>query len=691
MDRKIRFRTGLLLVLIAGVMVFYCVRLYKLQMVDSAESTNATEETFTYYSTVTAARGEILDVDGNTLVSNRTSYNLSLLYYSIFNADDPNGCLQALVERCAELEVPLTDHLPVSTERPYQYTTDSLSSAYGDYFTSWLEQRKLDPDMSAEQLVRTLRDLYNLPEDLDDATTRSLVGVRYELDLRRYNDNLDNYVIAYDVPTESLAALLELSIPGLSVETSTERVYHTEYCAHILGTVGLMTAEEYEYYKELGYPMNAVVGKDGLERAFEEYLHGKDGRLKTTVNADGEILEQVFVVDPEPGDNVQLTIDLELQATAEDALEQTILKLREEGVGSNAEGKDAEGGAVVVMEVNTGKVLACGSYPTFDLSTYTEDFTELSQDSSAPLLNRALLATYPPGSVFKMVTTIAAIDIGGRGRYWQITDEGVYTYYENTPLRCYYYKNTGLTHGSINVMEALAVSCNYYFYEVGRIIGWEPIDQVAQALGLGEQTGVELAEYIGSRANPDSKAEAFKDDPTQSDWYGADTLTAAIGQSENRYTPMQLCAYTCALATGGTRYKATFLDRILSSDDAQILYENSPVVASTLDISEEALAAVREGMEMAASSYSGTAYSYLHDYPIKVACKTGTAEHGSSGSDHASFVLYAPADDPQIAIAVYVEKGAQGGNLSNVAKAIMDVYFSRTEGAVEDTPENGLG
>ena len=687
-SRRLRFRVAILLTLIFAVITLYAVRLYKLQMVGTEDVTRLTGETFTYDTTFTAARGSILDASGEVLVSNRASYDLSLVYYVLFNSEDPNGSLQTLAETCARLNVPIRDHLPVSTVRPYSYDFESVSSAYEEYFNEWLDKRRLKEDMSAEQLVRTLRSRYHLPEDLDDDLARTLVGIRYELDLRNYFTNLDNYVVAYDVPTEDLAELLELSTPGLSVLTNTTRVYHTTACAHILGSVGLMSAEQYETYKEQGYPMNAVVGQDGLELAFESYLHGTDGRLRTTVTKTGEIVDQYFVKQPQPGMNVQLTIDLELQETAEAALADVIEDLHQNGIGSNKEGQDAQGGAVVVQEVKTGRILACGSYPTYNLANLSKDIGALVQDETAPLYNRALSAAYPPGSVFKMVTTIAMIDIAGMSRWYQIEDKGIYDFYEETPLRCFYYKNTGLTHGLINVSEALSYSCNYYFYEIGRLVGWQPMDQVAKAMGLGEHTGVELLENVGTRANPTNKAEAYQDD-FEGQWFGADTLTAAIGQSVHRYTPMQLCCYTSTLANGGIRYKATFLDRVRTADDTQTVLVNEPTILSEMDISQEARDAVLEGM-MAAAEW-GTATNYLKDYPIKVACKTGTAEHGGGGSDNCSFVIYAPADDPQIAISVYVEKGAQGGNLAHVAIPIMNLYFAREEGPVKPTPENGIG
>ena len=391
---------------------------------------------------------------------------------------------------------------------------------------------------------------------------------------------------------------------------------------------------------------------------------------------------------PEPGNNVETTIDISLQATAEQALEKVILDLRENGVGKNKEGKDAEGGAVVVQQVKTGEVLACASYPTFDLSTYRENFKELSEDEYSPLYNRALLAAYPPGSIYKMVTAIAAIDYGHYSPYHIITDQGLYTYYDSFQPKCYVWSRaTGATHGPIDMRQAIAHSCNYYFYEVGRVtydtaqkeVGYNPFDVIAKALGLGEPTGVELDEETGMRANAETKKEMYVNE--DSGWYGADVLQAVIGQSLNRFTPMQMCSYVQALANQGTRYSATFLSRVISWDYQDLILEHAPEIASQLEMSDDAKLCISEGMYM--TTQEGTAEEYFKYYPVKVACKTGTAQwQGTTssgafgGSDHASFVLYAPADDPEIAIAVYVEKGSKGGNLSNVCIPILDAYFS---------------
>jgi len=696
MERISRFRTGLFLALVVLMMAVFTLRLYKLQ--SKTDQVTADADSMTYMTTVEAARGNILDRNGNILVTNRASYNLVIVNFVLFNSDTPNESLLKVLELCDKLGIRYESHFPVSAERPYTYDKEALSDTWQRYFRSFLQNRDYDPDIGAATLMKNLRAAYKIPDDWTQEQVYKVISVRYELELRSLDGvGLENYTLATDVDAADLAAVMELGVPGVVVESGTVREYNTKYAAHILGFIQQMDPDDYAGYKAKGYAMNALVGKSGVELAFEDYLHGSSGTKYTTVSKTGEVLEEYYKTLPEPGDNVELTIDISLQAVAEDALEKTILSLRENGISNSDDGKDAEGGAVVVEKVKTGEVLAMASYPTYDPSDYFKNYTELSTAEYSPLYNRALLGAYPPGSVYKMVTADAAIDYGGIGQYYQITDKGVYTFYKDQgyTCNCYVYTSHGTTHGTINMQQALAVSCNYYFYEAGRLTyysyydktGLNPIDLVAKTLGLGEPTGIELAENVGQRANAETKKKLYGD---STGWYGADVLQAAIGQSDNRFTPLQLASYVCALANGGTRYNATILSRVVSWDYEKLVKKQTPVVASKLNMSEEAKTCITTGMYMAANTPGGTAYNYLKDYPVKVACKTGTAQHGNTdmGSDHASFVLYAPADDPEIAISVYVEKGAQGGYLSNVCIPILDAYFSASAKYETTTTEN---
>ena len=682
MIRRIRIRTIAFITMVVVLLGLFSLRLYKLVF---AEEVQADANSMTYRTVVEAARGNILDRNGNVLISNRASYNLSIINFVLFNTKSANDKLLSLLDLCDKLGIDYQSHFPVTSTRPYEYEMDTLSNSWQDYFRTFLSSHSYDLDISAQTLMKNLRRDYSIPDDWDLDQAYRVISVRYELELRSIDGiGLENYTLATDVAAEDLAAVMELGVPGVIVETGTVREYHTKSAAHLLGSIGPIYAEEADEYREKGYAMNVLIGKTGIERAFEDYLHGESGVKYTTVSTSGDILEEHFESRPQPGNNVELTIDISLQAVAEQALESVILNLRENGVGRKSEGKDAEGGAVVVQQVKTGEILACVSYPSYDLSTFNQDYNELSKDKYAPLYNRALDAEYWPGSIYKMVTSIAAIDLGGFSEYYEITDKGVYDYYKDYGYmpKCYVWTSTQTTHGTVNMQQALQESCNYYFYEIGRLTynnyygatGKDPLDEVAKALGLGESTGVELPEHTGTRANAETKKALYTGD--QAGWYGADIIQAAIGQSDNKFTPVQMVCYTSALANGGVRYKATFLSRVVSWDYQELIEEHMPTVASELDISDEALDCVHTGMELVATK--GTAAQYLANYPIKVACKTGTAQWGNehSGSDHASFVLYAPADNPEIAIAVYVEKGAQGGNLANVCIPILDAYFS---------------
>lgn len=687
MERLSRVRITAIIVLIALVLGGFFLRLYKLQLAPGDSYIAEKSDSVTYQTIVEAARGNLLDRNGNVLIGNRASYNLIIINFVLFNSDAPNENLLHLLELCDELSIAYESTFPVTPETPYSYDLERLTQVELDYFRTFLRNRDYDLDISASTLIRNLRAAYRIPDDWTNEQAYHVISVRYELELRGIDGiGLENYTLAKDVSADALAAVMELGVPGVVVESTTVREYNTKLAAHILGTLRPMDAEQWEYYKELGYAMNALVGESGVEKAFEEYLHGKSGIKFTTVSSSGEVLEEYFTSVPEPGDNIELTLDISLQATAEQALEDVILDLRENGIGRRSGGKDAEGGAVVVQQVKTGEILAMASYPTYDIATFRENYAELAEDPYKPMFNRAL-AAFAPGSIYKMVSAITDIDYGGIGQYYTVTDQGVYNHYEGFSPVCHIWTSTGGTHGTINMREALRDSCNYYFYETGRLTydayhartGENPFDIVAKALGLGEPTGIEIDESTGQRANAETKAAQYEDQ--EAGWYGADVLQAVIGQSLNRFTPLQMVCYTSALANKGVRYEATLLSRIVSWDYQDLILQHEPTVASTLEMSDEAIECYTTGMRMVATE--GTAKDYLANYPIPVACKTGTVEwQGAaatgkeSASNHASFVLYAPADDPEIAIAVYIEKGSQGGNLANVCIPILDAYFS---------------
>ena len=675
MERINKFRAGVILLIFALIISFFSFRLYDLQIIETGGDTyNAT--TFTSLTRVKAARGDILDRNGNLLVSNRASYDLVINHQVLMSAQGTNQHLYNLVKKCEELNIEYTETFPITMERPFTYTLDQQNSARQTYFQDYLAFKGgLDSDITAPLLVEKLRDRYDLPPSWSDDDARKVIGLYYELQLRQCT-KLSNYIFITDASEEALSAVVELQIPGMNVEASTVREYNTKYASHILGYVGPMSAAQWEEYKDVeGYEMDTEIGQDGLEAAYEKYLHGVDGLRRDTVTKDGTLVKTEYLVEPKAGANVEVSIDINLQMTAEDSLGNVIEQLRAQEEGTD--GWDADGGAVVAMDVKTGQVLACGSYPSYDLSRYSEDFNAILEDPHKPLFNRALLGTYPPGSTYKMSMVVAGIDSGVIDSKTEIYDVGYFNEYEGFIVFCLAYSG-GYTHGTINAAQALRDSCNYFFYKVGDMVSLEAMDSTAKGLGLGEETGIELPEYIGHRANAETKAQLYTGDFRG--WYAGDQILAAIGQSENRFTPMQLCVYASTLANQGTRYKATFMNRVVSADYRQRLAYNEPSIASTLAISDEAYETVKEGMYLVCSDPRGTAYGTFKNYPIEVCAKTGTAQTGITGtSDNGAFVCFAPKDDPQIAISVYVEKGGHGSSMAVVAQDILNQYFSVDE------------
>ena len=688
MERISRVRAMLLLLVFGLVLSFFVYTMYDLQIVETGGVVDNTT-TFTTITRVKAARGDILDINGNKLVGNRASYDLVLNHYVLLSASGTNAHIQNLIKTCEEQDIPYTDHFPVSAQKPFVYTLDQYNSSWQKNFQTFLVQRNIDSDITAPLLVEKLREIYEIPEELSENEARKIIGLRYEMSLRNCVPSLSNYVFMEDADDETLSIIVELNIPGLTVEPSTVREYNTTYAAHLLGHVGAMNEEQWDYYKEIpGYEMDTEVGQSGLEKAYEEYLHGTDGWREDTVAADGTLVSSRYLSEPKAGANVEISIDSTLQMVAETQLAAVINELRAQP--DTKDGHDAEGGAVVAIDVKTGQILVSASYPSYDPATYFEKYNDLLEEEHKPLINRALIMAYPPGSTYKMIPTIAALENKIISSGTEIEDKGLYTKYEGLYLKCMIWSPAGgATHKSINVMEALMFSCNYFYYTIGDNMDIEMMDEVAKQFGLGEPTGVELEENIGQRANPETKKAVH----TGSDatWWGGDNLTAAIGQGDNRFTPLQMAVYTATLANKGVRYKATFMNRVVSADYRELLAENTPKVLSKMEMDPATVNAYIEGMKLVVHNPNGTAYS-PDWYPlhVEVAGKTGTAEHIPGKSDHGAFVCFAPADDPQIAIAVYVECGGHGVTLASIARSILREYFN--VGTVSDvvTYENKL-
>lgn len=690
MERITRFRVHILIFLFTAVILFFGFRLYDMQIVKTGGKMDNVS-TFTTITRVKAARGDILDRNGNVLVSNRASYDLVINHYVLITAKGTNDYLYKLVKHCQNAGIEYTERFPISQERPFVYTLDQYNSAWQSYFQQYLAYMGgLDSDITAPLLVERLRNRYDIPPEWSEEEARRVIGLRYEMDLRGCVPSLSNYVFITDVADEALSTIAELNIPGMTVEASTVREYNTEYAAHILGFVGPMNAQQYEKYKDdPDYSMDSEIGQDGFEAAFEEHLHGVDGWREDTVTTSGELVSSRYLEEPKAGANVEVTIDINLQRVAEDKMTAVLDQLR--SYDEDVDGSDAEGGAVVAIDVKTGQVITCASVPTYDLATYFENYNDILEADYDPLFNRALLGTYPPGSTYKMSMVVAGIDSGLIDSKTTIYDKGYYDDYgPEFVVYCLTYANGGWAHGDLTAAQALQVSCNYFFYDLGDRIALSAMDNTAKRLGLGEPTGIELPEEIGYRANEETKKKLYSGDFAK--FFAADKITAAIGQSDNRFTPIQLCVYAATLANRGTRYRATFLNRVVSADYRDLIYQNEVSILSTLPISDDAYAAYSEGMQLVTKvegGRTGTAADTFRNYPIPVAAKTGTAQSGNDyASDHGAFVCYAPADDPQIAIAVYGEKAGHGSSLATVAKSMLDVYFDVDEVGDVVTYEN---
>ena len=694
MDKLIKpLRLTILIAFLILMTSIIAVTLYRLQIIEGAEYYEESQNTTKNTVTVAAARGNILDRYGRLLVSNKTCNNLVFNNQELFRQDDPNAIILELTQAVLDSGGTYTDTLPITDEPPFEYV-DDMTALQKTRLNAYLEANELPQSTTAVELMAFFREAFMIDNNYTAKEMRTIAGIRYEIKIR-YIINTSDYIFAEDVSMDLITKLLEKNVPGFTVQSAYVREYATKYAAHVLGFVRQMTEEEYKEYKNYDYPLNAVVGKEGIEYAFEKYLHGQDGRAVVTSTKEGTVINTTYLEEPKPGDNVTSTIDIGLQETAENSLNSYITgenAAREQqndsyrAQGLNDKVKDLiTGGAAAVVEVGTGEVLALASWPTFDLETMTENYNELETAENSPLYNRALFGLYAPGSTFKPLTALAALSEGVISTGTTIYDAGIFDKYaeQGYAPRCWVYPDS---HGTINVTKAIEVSCNYFFYSVGDNLGIDAMSDYAKRFGLGEPTGIELPEKTGNMSKRES-AEFYEN----RSWYPGDTLQAAIGQSFSLFTPLQLCNYTATIASNGTRYRATVLKSVRSCDYSESVYKPEPEVAEETGVKQEYFDAVKLGMyNVANSPYGGTAYNLFGRYPVKIAAKTGTSQIGEGITSNGVFVCYAPYDNPEIAIAVVVEKGNAGGSVGVVVKDILDYYFSFKNSTASLETENSL-
>ena len=654
-------RVMILLGVFGAFLLLFGAVLYDAQILHGSEnrarsiSSNATSEV------VPASRGIITDRNGKVLVSNRLAYTLVFDRSGFTDDASLNDAILRLIRLCQETGTAWNDTLPIAQTGSFLRCTNDRSES----FTQYLEKNKLTATAAGRQLIAEMRALYHVDESLSEKDARLVIGVRYELHSR------DSYTFAEDVSSEVLSLITDGRYEGVSIRTASARVYNTTLAAHILGTIGPIWQEEwssnektgYVGYADKGYSMNDLVGKDGVEKAFEEYLRGTDGRRLITTDEDGKLTGELYTREPQPGGTVALTLDIDLQADVERALAQTI-------TGMIDEDSNERGGAAAVVSVGSGEVLALASYPTYDLSTFNEDYEDLVADERLPMFNRATQGTYAPGSTFKMCTAVAALESGIITPSSIIQDRGIYTYYRDPQPMCWVYRQGGSTHGRINVTQAITVSCNYFFYEVGRLTGIRTLDSYASQFGLGHSTGIEIGDSSGVLASPEWA------DSHNREWTDGQTITAAIGQSYNLFTPLQLANYIATLVGGGEHYQAHLLKNVKEYDNSRLLYVYDDEPLNTVEMSDSTVEAVTKGMHELTVS-GGVAFAF-RDCVVSAGAKTGSAQVGTDIANGV-FVAYAPYEDPEIAVAIVIEKGGSGAALATAAVEIINSWFSHTD------------
>ena len=664
------------------ISVIYLGRLFYLQIAGRGVDYELGVQTRTV--TIQAARGQIYDRRGRALVENRVTYDLMVVHesFSALSDKEANRVLLTLLDamqKTGEGEKWVEKYFPMDGAYPYYTWSEEMadrdSIPYYRLERVW-KDLGIEDEITVENLVEHYLTEYGLTEKdaegnrlYDDDQTDLLLRIRYDMDAKRFGVSED-YTLAEDVGLSLIAHVKEQNLKGTNFLMNAERVYaYPGYASHILGQTGPIYSEEWEYYNEQGYLMNATVGKSGCEYAFESYLRGIDGKLRIQLDAAGNVLRTEVLQEPVPGNDVYLTIDIDLQIAAEDGLRENVQFVTDRSAGYAIYGAGCDAGAAVAMDPETFEVLAIASYPTYDLNTYNLFYNELAADPAQPLINRAINGAYAPGSTIKPGVTVAGMLSGEIERASELYCGGVYTRYSGYQPKCSTY---GSSHrGYITAKTAIAVSCNCFFYELGYRMGIDTMNQYLTSLGFGESTGLEIGGTEGILAGP-----LYRQEINGEEWQPGNTLQAAIGQSDHMASPMQLACYLSTLSNGGTRYAAHLLHSVYApgSGEPVFRYEQSEeTVLSELPLTDEILATVFSGMREMVTSHA-TANRNLSTLPVAVGGKTGTAQTAEA-CENALFVCAAPFDAPEIVVSVVLEQGYSGEYASLTAARILEKYY----------------
>ena len=688
-ERKTAIRRMRVLVAAACVlMLLYGLRLIFLQLVNGDDFKSQATNTTDYKFTVTAARGDIVDSRGERIATSVTGYNV-VLNKLLMGDEDLDGMLQKIVELLRANGESWNDTLLISQPDAagnYTFTAEEGSTRDQKALAAMKDNLGLQQYATANDVMEKLVEDYDLAS-YPLSWQRTLGGIHYEMQLQAFS-NVNNFIMAENVSEATVATIKEhsLSLPGVEiVETSTRSYEQSTVLPHVLGRVGKITAEKWKVtdengqttypLREKGYNMNDIIGISGLESAYEDELRGKDGVETITRNSDGVIVDTALTTVPEPGHTVQLTIDSRFQKAVDKALAENIDMInRVYNTGS----MKAAAGAAVVLDVKDGSVLAASNYPSFDQNLYATQYSEYSADESLPLFNRALQGLYTPGSTFKPAVAVAALDSGLINQYSTVFCNGVYTFYKGYSPRCTRHGHSG----NIDVVTAIKWSCNIFFYDVGRRTTSDVYDAYAYKMGLGTRTGVEVNEATGRLTTKnDSNYTASLD------------IQAAIGQGNTVVTPVQLATYAGTLANRGVRYRTHFVKAILDTNTGKVLQETQPEVMDVIEDRGDTFDLVRQGMIGVSETMSG-----LKNYPVTIACKTGTPQRSETyyvGSTRKHYtntmmVAYGPAEDAEIALGIVIEYGGGGARAGNLVADIFDAYYAMKDGSLT-LDETGAG
>ena len=680
-NSRIKYNILSMLVYIIGIILL--VQLFNLQIIKGQEYREQSNTRLTRESVLKAARGNILDRTGNPIVSNSMGFRLDL-YKTKVDSQTLNETILGIINILEKNGDKYCDNLPISVE-PFEFKNGDEQSQ-----KNWKKSNKINENASAEECFYALKEKYGIQSN-DILETRKIMTIRYEISQNGYSST-KGVEICGNLSRASSMELSEQSSKFAGIDIVTEPIIHYNsgsLASHILGTVGKITQDELNG-KEDTYDMNDLVGKTGIQYVFEDILKGKNGIRQIDMDIDGKVTGEYIAQEAVAGSDVVLTIDSNVQEITEKALADNITKISTGGFASRS---DADAGAVVVMNVKTGEILAMASYPDYEPQLFvdgisSEKYSEYQKISA--LYNRAISGAYAPGSIFKMVTAIAGLETGAINTNTRINDTGVYPH-AHKPV-CWYYTEYGRGHGNLNVSQAIKHSCNYFFYEVGNRVGIDVIEKYAKYFGLGKKTEVELpSESTGKVAS-----KSIAEDENRS-WYLGETLSASIGQSYNNFTPIQMAKYISMLANGGKNIDVTLVKTVINSDGTQMskrdinefvnkkLGFSSDDQTEDMNISKENLDAILEGMKGVTSESGGTAYSTFAGFNVEVAGKTGTAQVGNKTNGW--FAGFAPYDNPEIAIVVVVENVTHGGYTAEVARDIFAEYFGMNASQIMESQE----